>query len=327
MANIFGWEFDPTPGFNIANPLRKEGTGALVESTKSHSDYNKRQAAPGGSTGKGSVGGGGGGGGGGGFTNIVNAATVSDPSVSSGAIDPAAKEAAELAALRSQILGQKDSIEAAYNQLFADIDALAKSRASEVEKNAGENIADLTGAYTSSIPQIESSYSALGAGDSTDTRDAKIGAKEGFDKSVEEVGKGKESDLAKIGNYVGETKADWTADQDSIMRMIARANDTEDLGDLRQARNSVEDVLGTTQATRAKLKTDEGARGQLSTITADGGRYESIKSALDNVMNSSLANGVKQAAVQAISNSADLTDEDKEKVKLQYGNIYDTPAA
>lgn len=237
-----------------------------------------------------------------------------------------AERMAQVRALRDAISGRRGDVESAYKLLFGDLDRLARDRASDVERTAGENINKLTEQYTASLPGIESSYAALGAGDSTDTRDAKIGAKTGYESGVKEVGKNKESDLAKIGNYVGETKAGFDADRASILRMIGRVGDTEDLGDLRAARNSVEDKLDSAKAGRAKLNTDEGARGQLSKITDDAGRFDSIKAALDNVMNSSMSGGVKAAAVQAISNSSDLTDEDKQKIKLQYGNVYDTPA-
>lgn len=256
--------------------------------------------------------------------------TVTAPTITTTYDPAAAAEAARMsrvAGLRGEITGKEDDVIRAYNLLFGDLDKLAKDRAKQIEDTTGENISKLTSQYTKSIPGIESSYAALGAGDSTDTRDAKITAKEGYDDSVKQVGEQKESDLAKVGNYVKETKAGWDADKGSILRMIGRAGDTEDEGDLRAARNSVEDSLDKATAGRGKLGTDEGARGALSKLTADNGRFESITGALDAIVNSSLSQGAKQGAIEAAANSAGLSDEEKQKVKLQYGNVYNAPEA
>jgi hypothetical protein len=238
-----------------------------------------------------------------------------------------AQAAAKVAQLRGDIKGKRQAIQDAYNALFGDIDTLARDRSAEVEKKAGKNIEDLTDQYTQALPGIDNSFAALGAGDSTDTRDAKIKAKSGFDKSVEEVGETKKQDLSKIGTYVNENKGKWNAERDSVLRLIDRVDDTEDVGDLNEARNTVENKTGELGSTRATLMTDDGARGKLSEITQDGGRYEAIKGSLDNIIKSSMSGGVKAAAVQAIADSSDLSDEEKEKVKVEYGNVYNAPTA
>lgn len=326
MANILGFEFDPTPNFNLTGRI---GSGIpFVESEAAHREYDIDQAVKKNPK-----------------TYTINGVTynaagdvVSRAPVAAAApqatasaasyVDPmVAQQAARIAQLRGDIQGKRGAIENAYRLLFGDLNNLAKSRASEVEKNAGENINKLTSQYTESIPGIESSYASLGSGDSTDTRDAKIKAKTGFDESVAEVGKNKKADLAAIGNYVNENTAKFNADKNSIMRLIDRVNQTENEGDLNEARNNVENKLDTLAAERGTLGTDEGARGTLSKITSDNGRFASIQNSLDSIINSSLSGGVKQAAVQAVADSADLTPDEKAKIKLQYGNVYNEPTA
>jgi len=329
MVKILGMDFDPTPGFNLVAPSRwgKNGAGPL-ETTTQHRNHNSELAVTR-NTG----------------TYVINGViydsagrpvgTVPTPGPED--LSPApvpldvataratAQEAARMnkvRGLRDEILGKRGNVMSAYDALFGDLDNLVRSKAGDIEKATGENIGKLTEQYTASIPKIRGSYDALGAGDSTDTRDANIGAKKGYDDSVAEVGKQKQSDLAKVGQYEAETKAGWNADKDSIMRLLNRVNETEDEGDLREARNQIEDKVGEAGASRAKLSTDEGARGRLSAITADAGRFDAIKSSLDNIVNSNLGGDVKSGAVQAVLNSADVSDEDKEKVKLQYGNVY-----
>lgn len=275
------------------------------------------------------------------FLDYLNAqppkATPQQPTASAApAVDYAAQaraqqareEAARVAriqSLRGGVLGKHQAALDAYNALFGDIDNLARERSGEIERKAGDDINELTSQYTGSIPGIENSYAAVGAANSTDTSDAKDKAKSGFDKSVKTVGENKQADLAKVGSYVSEQKAKWNADRDSINRLMGRVNETEDEGDLRSSRNEVEDKIGSLGAERATLNTDSGARGQLSQLTGDNGRFDAIKGSLDNIMQSSMAGGVKQAAVQAVMDSSDLNDEEKNKVKQLYGNVYDAP--
>lgn len=271
------------------------------------------------------------------FLDYLNAqpapAAPAQQQTTTAAYDPvAAKQRADEAArvarvrdLRSGVLSKHQAALDAYNALFGDIDNLARERSGEIERKAGDDINELTSQYTGSIPGIENSYAAVGAANSTDTSDAKDKAKAGFDKSVKTVGENKQADLAKVGSYVSEQKAKWNADRDSINRLMGRVNETEDEGDLRNSRNEVEDKIGSLGAERATLNTDSGARGQLSQITGDNGRFEAIKGSLDSIMQSSMAGGVKQAAVQAVMDSSDLNDEEKNKVKQMYGNVYDAP--
>lgn len=246
-------------------------------------------------------------------------ATVTGPSAAELASRAAA---AKLMGLRGDIKSKKDPILQAYAALFGDLEELVKTRAGEVEAAAGKNIGKLTEGYTGALPGIDSSYASLGAYDSTDRSRARDAAKKGYETSVEEVGTNKQADLAKVGQYKTETEAGWGADKESILRLIGRVDETENESELYDARNEVEGKLGTLGATRATLNTDAGARGKLSELTGDAGRFDAVKSSLDNVINSSMSGGVKSAAVQAVVNSAGLTDEDKAKVKAMYGDVY-----
>lgn len=234
----------------------------------------------------------------------------------------AAKAAAKLEALRGDIRGKQDPILAAYEALFGELDTLARTRAGDIETAAGANVGKLTEGYTGALPGIDSSYASVGAYDSTNRGDARDTAKKGYETSVEEVGKTKQSDLAKVGQYADEQKSNWNADKDSILRLIGRVGETENEQDLYNARNEVENKLGTLGATRSTLNTDAGARGKLTELTGDAGRFDAIKGSLDNIINSSMSGGVKSAAVQAVTQSAGLTDEDKQKVKAMYGDVY-----
>lgn len=255
------------------------------------------------------------------FSGAGNVLGTSDTVVGGTGYDVAATRA-----LKDEIKGKRSAIDEAYNALFGDLDSLSRNRVAEIDKKQGENTSNLTTQYTESLPVLDQSYSAVGAYDSTNRGDARDKAKSGYEKSVKEVGDAANEERTKVGQYVSENKAKFGADRDSVMRLIDRVDQTNDAGDLRQARNDVENKQGELGVQRASLVSDAGAKGELAKIGAGNDRFEAIKSSLDQIVNSSMAGGVKAAAVQAVANSADLTDEEKNKIKLQYGNVYDAPS-
>lgn len=261
------------------------------------------------------------------LTGVPQATQATAPSsgASSAASAAAAREAAQLGSLRGDSRNLISQIMAVYDALFGGLDNVARSRGADVEKQYGDQLDSTTKSYVGSIPEIEKSYAAIGAGDSTDQADAKDTAKEGFDTATKTIQKNKDDDLAAIGNYVAGQQAKWNADRGSVNRLSSRLDSTSDVGDLTDARNELETKLGSVQSDQGGLLTDQGARGTLSNITADNGRFDSVKNALDGIVKGSMSGAVKQAAVEAVTSAAGLNDEDKQKVKALYGNVYDTP--
>lgn len=239
----------------------------------------------------------------------------------------AAKEAAERNALRAEATARVQEILSAYDGLFGGLDNLLKDRAKTVETDYGEQFGTAAKQYADSLPMIESSYASLGAADSTDLRDADIKAEDGFKETNKTIKKNKEADLSKIGQYGSEQKAKWNADRDSVNRLNGRLAGVEDLGELRSSRNSLEEKLGSVRADSGTLNTDSGARGQLSGLTQDAGRFDSLTNALDAILKSSMGRGVKEAAVQSVADSGGLSETDKKKTQTMLGNTYAEQAA
>ena len=147
-------------------------------------------------------------------------------------------------------------------------------------------------------------------------------AKKGFDDTTETIGKNKESDKAKLGQYKQEQEAKFTADRQSARNNINQASSTTDLNALRGLRNDLNSNITQTGVTKATLGTDGAARKAVTDLTKDGGRFEAAINSLDSIINSSLSGSVKEAAVKAVVDSAGLSEEEKKKVNAQYGNVY-----
>lgn len=229
--------------------------------------------------------------------------------------------------LKSRIAGRGGEIEAIYNALFGDLDALLRSRDAELEDQYGGQLKKATETYTEAIPQIENSYAAIGSGDSTDNSDAKTKAKKGFDETTETIGKNKQKDKAALGQYGNEQRAKFTADKASAQRAITSSNDTTDVDALRGLDNDLSQNISQAGVTRATLAPDASARQAITGLTGDNGRYDAAINALDSIIKSSMSGSVKAAAVKAVTDAGGLSDEEKQKVQQTYGNVYAEQAA
>lgn len=224
--------------------------------------------------------------------------------------------------LKSRIGGRAPEIEAIYQALFGELDNLIKSRDQELEAEYGGQLKKASDSYTEAIPQIDASYAALGAYDSTNRGDARTKADKGFKDTTETIGKNKKTDKAKLGQYSTEQRAKFSADKESALRAINSANETTDVGALRGLDNDLSGNISQAGVTRATLGSDAGARGEISRLTGDGGRFEAAINALDSIIKSSMSNPVKQAAVTAVTDAGGLSEDEKKKVQETYGNVY-----
>lgn len=224
--------------------------------------------------------------------------------------------------LKQEIMGKKPMIDQTYNELFGSLDNLIKSRDSELESEYGDQFKKAGDQYSSAIPEIETSYAAIGAGDSTDNTYAKNKAKAGFEETTQTIGKNKEADKAKLGQYGNEQRAKFTADKEAADRNVARVGETTDVDALRSMRNELEGNISTAGVTKATLGSDGTAKKAVTDLTGDAGRFDAAINALDGIIKSSLSGAVKDAAVKALTDNAGLSDEEKKKVQAQYGNVY-----
>lgn len=233
-----------------------------------------------------------------------------------------AEEEAERGRLRGEITGYADDVESVYGGLFGDLNNLVTARDAELETQYGDQLKKAGEQYAGAIPEIETSYAAIGAGDSTDTMYSKNKAKKGLDDTTETIGKNKSADKAKLGQYKKENEAKFTADRDAAREAISKAGSTTDIAALRGMSNDLGTNVRTAGVTRATLTSEEGGRKAVTDLTKDGGRFEAAINALDGIIKSSLSGSVKEAATKAIVDNAGLSEEEKKKVNEQYGNVY-----
>lgn len=234
-------------------------------------------------------------------------------------VDP---DAAERAALKGAIKGRASEIDTVYDQLFGNLEALLKSRDADLTTQYGGQRGRASKEFTEALPQIDSSYAAIGSYDSTQRGDARGKATEAHASTQKTIGENEKADRAKLGQYGNETRTKLSTTRDSAKRNVARVDETSDVGALRGFRNDLESNLDNARVTGSTLTSDGQARKDLEALTGDNGRGDAAINALDAVLKSSLPNDVKAAAVQAVTTSAGLSDEEKKRVDQTYGNVY-----
>lgn len=230
-------------------------------------------------------------------------------------------------ALQSEIMARGGDVESVYASLFGELENLTRSRDSELESQYGDQFKKAADTYAAAIPEIETSYAAIGSADSTDNSDAKGKAKSGYEETTKTIGKNKETDKAKLGQYKREQEAKISTDRESARRNVARAGETTDTDALRSMRNDLETNIGNANVTKATLGSEGQGRQAVTDLTADAGRFDQAVNSLDSIIKSSMSGSVKEAAVKAITDNAGLSDEEKNKVNQMYGNTYAEQAA
>ena len=237
----------------------------------------------------------------------------------SGTADP---DAALRNTLRAEIMARGGDIESVYSSLFGELENLVRSRDQELEGQYGNQFKKAADTYAGALPEIETSYAAIGASDSTDQTDAKGKAKSGYDETTRTIGENKASDKAKLGAYKKEQEAKISTDKEAAKRNVARVNETTDTSALRTMRNDLESNIGSANVTKATLGSNGSARQAVTGLTQDAGRFDAAVNALDSIIKSSMSGSVKEAAVKAIADNSGLSEEEKAKVNAQYGNVY-----
>lgn len=257
-------------------------------------------------------------------TGINATGTDSTGNGGGGTVD---KDAATRAKLRARIAASGQGIDAAYQDLFGQLENLIKSRDAQLEEQYGKQFKTASDTYAASIPDIENSYAAIGASDSTDQADAKTKADKGFQDTTATIGENKAKDKAALGQYDLEQKAKIGADKAAAQQAVSSAGDTTDVSSLLSLANGLDTNLSNTGVTKATLAPDASAQQDITSLTADNGRYQSAIDALDSVIKSSMSGATKAAAVKAITDSSGLSEAEKKKVNDLYGNVYSEQAA
>lgn len=239
--------------------------------------------------------------------------------VPGGTVDP---EVAKANSIKGDVRGKASQLLALYDQLFGSLDATVGAQAKDLEGQYGEQFKKTADQYAAAIPMIRNSYASVGADNSTDVTSANRTANAGFEETNKTIGKNKEADLTKLAKTKAEKKATYQAGKDSVNSNVSRLDSTTDVNALESMRSELDKGVSDANIEGSRLGTDGSFRDALRASTPDSGRFDQARTALDGIINSSMSGGEKQAAAVSIANNTGLTAEEKQKLNLQLGNVF-----
>lgn len=230
-----------------------------------------------------------------------------------------AQQSAEAENLRSEIISRRDRANAIFDALTGAVSALAKAKRSELESQFTNEQQTATQDYSNQGEQLNRVYAARGLGDSSYRVNALDQAAQAFQAALSQLGQEKQSGLAEIGaqaqGQLGAIQADRGSIEDLRLGELG-----DDVGSLRELRNSLDDRIRQAEVQQGTLNTPEGFRGRLAKIAPSGGASNALKAALDSLVNSATPKKVKDTLAQSI-----IANYDPDNGQF-WKNYYDTEA-
>lgn len=258
--------------------------------------------------------------------DAIGGGNISSIAAGGGSFDPAAAAAAAESArvnqIKGDVRGKAAQLLALYDQLFGNLDNTIKAQEGDLEQQYAAQFKKAADQYAKAIPTIQNSYASIGSGDSTDATYAKNDAKQGFEDTNTTIGKNKSDDIAKLGKTKAEKKATYQAGKDSVNSNLGRLDSTTDVNSLESMRGELDKGVSDANIENARLGTDGSFRDALRASTGDNGRFDQAVSSLDSIIKSSMSGGEKAAAATSIATNAGLSEAEKQKLNLQFGNVF-----
>lgn len=239
--------------------------------------------------------------------------------------DPAAVRAAQAEAqrvsLRNARRGEIDSIlnrfAPAYGALYGKIDASVADQTNETRAKYGEQKQDLTTEHQQAIPGLNFTYNAAGLGDSSFRGRALDSADAALSKSVNEVQRNEDDDIAKLGQFRATKIAGYQADQAGLESVRQAAHQSEDPNELLNLRNTIDTKLRGLGAEMAGFETGGAYREQLKGV-APVRDLAPIKNALSSLLQGQAATGVKKNVAQKLIDASGADENTKKELYDQF---------
>lgn len=216
----------------------------------------------------------------------------------------AAQRASEAAKFRSQVGSLVKNITGVYDALYGDVDVAASEKSKAIAKRYSDDESSLTGQFNEQFPLIGNAYAGRGTYDSSYRVNKEEGAKGAYGSSLKKLSSGREDDLAEVGRYIAEQRANFGAQKKGLDNILEDIDLEENPDNLRSLRNKLDARLNGLEASRAGLRSRKNYLSTLNERVPEGNRIIGIRNSLTNVLQSAVPGAVKkQIGAQLIQNS------------------------
>lgn len=207
---------------------------------------------------------------------------------------------------RSAIKGLVNSMLGVYDALYGDINNVARDKTNQVADRYNLDLQSQTDQFNEQFPAIGQAYQSRGSYDSSYRMNAEEAAQNQFKNNLGALAQGRDQDLAGVGQFVAQQQADINAQKGGVQAILAQIDQTDDVNELTQLRNTLDERLRSVQAARAGAQSQGSYLSQLNAVVPAESRVAGLQQNLTNVINSQVPSAVKRTIGQQLIQNAGI---------------------
>lgn len=239
------------------------------------------------------------------------------------AAQAAAAQAAKVAQLRDTITSLAQGVLGVYNGLYGNIDQAGADQGAQVNKKYDLEGTGLVNQFNQDFPTIGNSYSSRGAYDSSYRQDAEHNAAQSLSDQQDQLGIGRNQDLAKVGQFVAQNKAGLDQNKGGINVILDHIGQTDDPNELTTIQNAIQQKLLDAQSQSAQLGTQGGYVGQLQGIVPTADQTASITANLHSIIQGEANPMLKKSVGAKLIQTSGLPDSQKQQLIASFNDTVD----
>jgi hypothetical protein len=222
----------------------------------------------------------------------------------------AQQQAQQVSDLQSQIVARRQAANQIFDALTGAVNALAQEKRSNYEQGYSQNVQRAGEDFTQQGDQLNNTYAARGLGDSSYRINAFDQAGQAYNRTLQDMGNQRNSDLANIGATAASQQASIGSDRASVNgtpleQIGVRSDGSYDVTALQNARDQLDQRIQAAQVQQAQLNTPSGYRGQLDQIAPNTQLNTQLQNALSGLIKAAVPQSVKDKLANTLISSYD----------------------
>lgn len=259
---------------------------------------------------------------GGGAAPAAPSANVAVGGGGGGGYDPAAAQAAadaaKAAALRGSITTIANTIKDIFNSRYGQVDQAGAEQVNKLQDRFNTESQDITQKVEGENQQLGAAHASSGSFDSSYRGNNVDTVTRGGEAQIRDLGTELEENRNKVGGWINQQKAGFDAQKGGIDSILSHLAESTDPGELTQIRNTLESRIAELRAQSADNNTMGQNRAALDQVAPSAVRAQQLKTTLSQIVAGNADKGQKSIIGQKLINSANLSDDDKNRLLVEF---------
>jgi hypothetical protein len=234
-----------------------------------------------------------------------------DAAAAQAAADAAAK-AAQANAIKGAITGITNNIRSVYDAIYGDLNVVGTDKTRSVNQKYNNENTALVDQYNTDFPAIGNAYAARGVYDSSYRQDSEAGANKQFTNMQGQLQTGRAEDLAKVGQWVDQQRAQVGADNATLgglEALIAQSTDPDQLASYQQ---QITQKLADLTASRAGMRSQESYAQTANSLVDSTDQSAGLRGTLSAIVQGAAPAPLKRSTAMKLIQSSGLPPEQQQ---------------